>query len=168
MKELFRKIIVWIVKHPWGTLFAVVFFIILLTFLPFGGSEEKPSRGKGQDLEKSTTTESTTNTPLVVPEDDAVDGSETMPEQDKSSPFDDDPKRKEAAARDLTSDPAVQFLPYRGALITANIVDRLNGKLIVHVNYMGDRSFAEREWREFLEAHKDDGSSYQVIYIEKK
>jgi hypothetical protein len=180
MKEMLRKGIVWIVKHPWVALFAVVSFVIILTFLPSGSDEDKKevntstekiepaedaSPGKDSQSFESLPQAKKENKKADVPADVSQDGEA---KRDKSSPFDDNAQRRQEAFRDIAADPAVQYLPYRGALITADIADRVNGKLVVHVKYMSDRSFAVREWREFLSSHDDDGRSYQVVYIEKK
>lgn len=179
MKEKIRKGFVWIVKHPWIALFGVVLFVILLTFIPSGsGEDEAVKKSPTESIESAE--ESSASSPgggFDSGDPDGEEKEEKVPpavseesdtKQDESSPFDDDGRRREDAFRDIAADPAVQHLPYRGALITADIVDRVGGKLVVHVKYMGDRSFAVREWREFLASHSDNGKSYQVVYIEKK
>jgi hypothetical protein len=163
----------WIISHPLiagGGLLAV---IIALAVVPsLFSSDQEPEQPAVINPGQPAITDPGSEVPVVVEE-----GEESMPqgqEEDPKSgprikpapdPHDYDPAVRQEIQRQLTEQPAVQHMPLKTARVSADIDDILpDGRLLIIVKYQKNKQQGQKEWRKFLQRHKDPGGNYVVVY----
>lgn len=158
-----------IIAHPVISLGTVVALVaILLIVNPCSGSSTPDS-----EVGKPQLSNPNTDNPVPPPTSEEVlpeapgDSSEIDPDRVKPvpDPHDYDPEVRGEIERQLSEQPAVQYMPLQRNGVFADLTDILpDGRLLITVEYKTSKQMAQDEWRKFLKEHKDSGSNYVVVY----
>lgn len=158
-----------IIAHPVISLGVVVALVaILLIVNPCSGSSTSESEvGKPQLNSPNTDNPAPRPAPEALPEapggtDSDIDPNRVKPVPD---PHDYDPEVRGEIERQLSEQPAVQYMPLQSNGVFADLTDILpDGRLLITVEYKTSKQLAQGEWRKFLKKYKDPGSNYVVVY----